>query len=133
MKKIRELKKELGGDYFFLRPLSDKEIRQLQKRNTPQFETRTAVSLTAGCVKIEAVLFKESGRLQLGYDVLVKDTPDANEWICYDSPSDPVSLRESDMLAVLDRVVTQNRLSYTECCFKRIDGKIIKVEKETKE
>ena len=38
----------------------------------------------------------------------------------------PVSLREADMLLVLDRVVRENGLSYTECCFQKLESKTIK-------
>ena len=44
----------------------------------------------------------------------------------YDSLSIPVSLREADMLSVLDRVVRENGLSYTECCFQKLEGKTVK-------
>ena len=74
------------------------------------------------CMKINAVLFQEGGTLRLGYDVYVKDSPGSSEWICFDCPSDCASLKEQDMLAVLDRIVTENGLSYTECCFERLEG-----------
>lgn len=31
-------------------------------------------------------------------------------------------------MAALDRVVQENGLSYTECCFERLDGKTVKKE-----
>ena len=37
------------------------------------------------------------------------------------------------MLSVLDRIVTANGLSYTECCFERLDGKIIMPREKPKE
>ena len=61
--------------------------------------------------------------------MLVKDDPASPEWICYETLSKPVSLTEVDMLSVLDRLVDQRGLSYTESCFKRLDGKIIKDKK----
>lgn len=125
MKRIRELKKELGEKYLFRRFLSDKEIRQLQKMNPAEFETQTAASLTAGCVKIECCIYKTKVGLQLGYDVFVKDDPDSDDWIFYDCPNVPVSTKETDMLAALDQVVDQNGLSYIECCFEKLDGKIV--------
>lgn len=125
MKRIRELKKELGEKYLFRRFLSDKEIRQIQKTNPLEFESQIAASLTAGCVKIECCLYKSSNGIQLGYDVFVKDDPDAADWIFYDSPNVSVSTKETDMLAVLNQVVERNGLSYTECCFEKLDGKIV--------
>ena len=82
-------------------------------------------SLTVGCVKIEATLFKSKEKLKLCYDVFVKDTPDSDEWICYENPPDTVKLKEAEMLLVLDRIVKENGLSYTECCFEKLDGKVI--------
>jgi len=89
-------------------------------------EDTLAASLTVGCMKINTVLFHDSGSLRLGYDVYVKDSPGSAEWICFDCPSDPASLKEQDMLAVLDRIVSENGLSYTECCFERLVGRQIK-------
>lgn len=122
----RKMKNQLGKLYCYKQYITEKEVRRLKKMNPPQFELMTVCSLTAGYVKIEASIFKLDGKIQLGYDVFVKDTPDASEWICYDSPTDEVIIRESAMLAVLDRVVKENELSYTECCFERIDGRLVK-------
>lgn len=122
----RKMKNQLGKLYCYKQYITEKEVRRLKKMNPPQFELMTVCSLTAGYVKIEASIFKLDGKIQLGYDVFVKDTPDASEWICYDSPTDEVIIRESAMLAVLDRVVKENELSYTECCFERIDGRLAK-------
>lgn len=126
MTRVKELKKELGSRYVFEQYLTDREVRQLKKRNPSRFDLQTVCSLTAGCVKIEVSLFKLDGRLQLGYDIFVKDEPDAPEWICYDSPSDVVVMKEPAMLQVLDRVVKEKELSYTECCFERINGRLVK-------
>ena len=125
MKRIKKIKKELGEKYLFRCFLSDKEIQQLKKISRAEFELHTVSSLTAGCVKIECCLYKADDSLQLGYDVFVKDDPDSDDWIFYDSPNASVSTREADMLAVLDQVVEQNGLSYTECCFEKLDGKIV--------
>lgn len=85
--------------------------------------------LTAGCLRLTAVLYRSGNKLLLGYDVFVKDNLDAPEWIYYDGLSDSVSLKETDMLCTLDRVATEHGLSYTESCFDRLDGKIPKKEK----
>ena len=125
MKRIKELKKQLGGKYFFCRPLSDRDVFLLQRNPPKNFAETVVASLTVGCVKIEATLFKSKEKLQLCYDVFVKDTPDSDEWICYENPTDTVKLKEGDMLSVLDRIVSENGLSYTECCFEKLDGKVI--------
>jgi len=130
MKRIRKLKKELGEKYLFRRLLSDKEIRLLQKTNRTEFEVQTIASLTAGCVKIECCLYNADVGLLLGYYVFVKDDPNSGDWIFYDCPNVPVSTKEADMFAVLDQVVEQNSLSYTECCFEKLDGKIVKIQEK---
>lgn len=125
MKLTKDLKNQLGDKYSFTRPVSDRDIFLLQ-RNIPQnFSEVVVASLTVGCVKIEATLFKTKEKLSLCYDVFVKDTPDLDEWICYETPTDTVKLREADMLSVLDRIVLENGLSYTECCFEKLNGKVI--------
>ena len=125
MKRIKELKKQLGGKYFFCRPLSDRDVFLLHRNPPKNFAETVVASLTVGCVKIEAALFKSKEKLKLCYDVFVKDTPDSDEWICYENPPDTVKLREAEMLLVLDRIVKENGLSYTECCFEKLDGKVI--------
>ena len=125
MKLTKDLKNQLGNKYSFTRPVSDRDIFLLQ-RNIPQnFSEVVVASLTVGCVKIEATLFKTKEKLSLCYDVFVKDTPDSDEWICYENPSDTVKLKEAEMLSVLDRIVSENGLSYTECCFEKLNGKVI--------
>lgn len=133
MKRIKELKNQLGDKYFFCRPMSDRDIFLLKRKPPQNFAETVVASLTVGCVKIEATLFKNKEKLSLCYDVYVKDTPDSDEWICYDNPTDMVKLKEAEMLSVLDRVVTENGLSYTECCFEKLNGKVIfPVEKSSK-
>ena len=125
MKRIKELKNQLGDKYFFCRPMSDRDIFLLQRKPPQNFAETVVASLTVGCVKIEATLFKNKEKLSLCYDVFVKDTPDLDEWICYETPTDTVKLKETEMLSVLDRVVTENGLSYTECCFEKLNGKVL--------
>lgn len=133
MKLTKDLKNQLGDRYSFTRPVSDRDIFLLQ-RNIPQkFSEAVVASLTAGCVKIEATLFKTKEKLSLCYDVFVKDTPDSDEWICYETPTDTVKLREAEMLSVLDRIVSENGLSYTECCFEKLNGKVISLKEKPSE
>ena len=133
MKLTKDLKNQLGDEYSFTRPVSDRDIFLLQ-RNIPQnFSEVVVASLTVGCVKIEATLFKTKEKLSLCYDVFVKDTPDSDEWICYENPSDTVKLKEAEMLSVLDRIVSENGLSYTECCFEKLNGKVISPKEKPSE
>ncbi len=127
MNSRNKLKRMLGNRYEFKRLISDKEIRSLQNTNPKHLQMQPAAVLVAGCVKIEVTIYMQAGKMQLGYDVFVKDTPDAVEWICYDSPTDAVRIKEHDMLSVLDRVVRENNLSYTECNFETINGKQVKL------
>ena len=120
MNRVKEVKKALGADYVYQRFMSDREVSRLRRQVPLQFEDTIAASLTVGCMKINAVLFQEDGSLRLGYDVYVKDSPGSSEWICFDCPNDRASLKEQDMLAVLDRIVSENGLSYTEWCFDRL-------------
>ena len=131
MSKIKKLKEELGSRYFFERLHDDADIARLQNSNTDHFPETTVASLTAGCLKIDAVLYRAGGEVHLGYDVFVKDDPESEEWICYDNPTDPVSLKEQDMLAVLDRIASENGLSYTESSFETLEGKEVAVKEKT--
>ena len=74
-------------------------------------------------------LYRASAELLLGYDLFVKDDPGSPEWIYYDGLSDPVSLKEADMIRILDRLIAEHGLSYTESCFDRLDGKAVEKEK----
>ncbi len=126
MKRMRELKRELGDRYVFEQLLTEREVKRIIKLNPAQFEMQTVQSLTVGCVKIELCLYSQSGKPVLGYDIFVKDNPESPEWICYesiDAPNESLSFREDELLAVLDRTVRSNGLSYTECFFERVEGK----------
>ena len=122
MNRVKKLKRDLGSEYAYQRFMSDREVSRLRRQAPQHMDDTIAASLTVGCKKINAVLFLSDVTLRLGYDVYVKDSPGSSEWICFDCPSDRASLKESDMLAVLDRIVTENGLSYTECCFERLEG-----------
>ena len=122
MNRVKKLKRDLGSEYAYQRFMSDWEVSRLRRQMSLRFEDTIAASLTVGCMKINTVLFQTDGALRLGYDVYVKDAPGSAEWICFDCPSDRASLKESDMLSVLDRIVSENGLSYTECCFERLEG-----------
>lgn len=129
MNRKKELQRQLGGRYFYKRFLSEREIKKLRREIPNDFSETVAATLTAGCLRLTAVLYRSGDKLLLGYDVFVKDDPDSSEWIYYDGLSDSVSLKETDMLHILDRIATEHGLSYTESCFDRLDGKMPKKEK----
>lgn len=129
MNRKRELQRSLGNRYSYKRLLNDCEIQRMKKHIPADFSETIAAVLTAGCLRLNAVLYRSCKGLLLGYDVFVKDDPKSPEWIFYDSLSDPVSLKEADMLRILDRMVSEHGLSYTESCFDRLDGKAVRKEK----
>ena len=129
MSRKKELQRQLGSRYSYERLLSDREIQKLQRDIPTGFSETAAAVLTAGCLRLNAVLYRSCKKLLLGYDVFVKDDPGSPEWIYYDGLSEPVSLKETDMLRVLDRTAAEHGLSYTESCFDRLDGKSMKKEK----
>ena len=107
MNRKKELQRQLGGRYSYERLLSDREIQRIGKRIPADFSETAAAVLTAGCLRLNAVLYRSCKELLLGYDVFVKDDPDSPEWIYYDGLSDPVSLKESDMIRILDRLIIE--------------------------
>lgn len=123
MSRRRELQRQLGKRYSYEQRLSDRQLQRLRLRPPAEFTETVAACLTVGCVRLHAVLYRSYSSLLLGYDVFVKDDPSANEWIFFDSLSDPVSLKETEMLLVLDRFTVAQGLSYTESCFARLEGK----------
>lgn len=129
MSRKKELQKHLGNRYSYERFLSEREIKKLRRDIPSDFSETVVAMLTAGCLRLTAVLYRSGDKLLFGYDVFVKDDVDAPEWIYYDGLSDSVNPKETDMLRILDRVATENGLSYTESCFDRLDGKMPKKEK----
>ena len=129
MSRKKELQRQLGGRYSYERLLSDREIQKLRRDIPADFSETTAAVLIAGCLRLAAVLYRASAELLLGYDLFVKDDPGSPEWIYYDGLFDPVSLKEADMIRILDRLITERGLSYTESCFKRLDGKTVEKDK----
>ena len=129
MSRKKELQRQLGGRYSYERLLSDREIQKLRRDIPADFSETAAAVLIAGCLRLAAVLYRASAELLLGYDLFVKDDPGSPEWIYYDGLSDPVSLKEADMIRVLDRMVSEHGLSYTGSCFTRLNGKVIEDKK----
>lgn len=130
MNERKRLKKLLGDKYIFKIFLSLSEVRNiLQSKDTHE---KLLASLTVGCVKINAIVFPTADKSVLGFDILVKDKPDSTEWICYDTVTDEIKLSsynlEQTMFDILNRVVKKYGLSYTDCNFEVVNGKMIKSE-----
>ena len=126
MLKQKKLKKQLGEGYRFQQYRSTEAVYTLLRSLTGRQHFVIVAALTVGMVKLEAILCWQGGSYQLGYDLLVKDTPESKAWICYENLSDQVRYQvrnlEREMFQVLDRAVQQYGLSYTECYFPKLDG-----------
>lgn len=125
MLKQKRLKKQLGEDYFFEQRLTPAVVKNLLDTLGGSNHFLVASSLRVGVVKLEAVIYWSNGKYSLGYDLMVKDTPDSSEWICYESLSEEVRYHvwnlEREMFLVLDRTLEKFGLSYTECRFPQAD------------
>lgn len=128
----KKLKKQLGDKYIFKMCLSVNDVKKLLSENPKDKHEKLFASLTVGCVKINAIVFPTPDKIVLGFDILVKDKPDSSEWICYDTVTDEIKLSsrniEQMMFDILDREVKQYGLSYTDCNFEVVNGKVIKSE-----
>ena len=125
MKRRQELRQQLGARYGYERFLSNGALQRLRERLPEAFSEAVVARLTVGYVRLDAVAYRSFSSVLLGYDVFVRDAPEAAEWIFYDSLPEPVRLREAEMLRVLDDFVETHGLSYTECCFAQLDGKSV--------
>ena len=126
MLRQKRIKRLLGERYFFEQRLSASVVKNLLAELDGSNHFLIAASLTAGVVKLESVIYWHNGRYALGYDLMVKDTPDSPDWICYENLPDPVRYYgrnlEREMFQVLDRAVARLGLNYTVCRFPRLDG-----------
>lgn len=124
--KQKRLKKELGNAYCYEQRLTPAVVKGLLETLDGGNHFLVAASLQVGVVKLEAVVYWVNGKYALGYDLMVKDTPDSPDWICYENLPDEVRYNvwnlEREMFLVLDRAVEQFGLSYTMCRFPKVDG-----------
>ena len=124
MNQRKALKKQLGDGYSYEKIKSSSDVKRILSTAEPLGFDMVVSSLTVGCVRLEAVLYQQSGRKKLGYDLFVKDTPTGQEWICYDNLTDEVRIGafnfEQEMFNVLNAYVVKHGLSYTECSFEKL-------------
>ena len=122
---MNRLKQTLGELSQFEQMLTWQDIQERLRSTLPA--DQYAAVLTTGCVRLDLVLYPGELGTELGYDLYVKDRPDGEEWVCYDSLPDDVRLDmdgvEREMAGVLDREVQRRGLSYTKCPFERVEGK----------
>ena len=85
-------------EYSYEKCVGDDEIRRLLFTFRQDFSEQTAAVLIAGCVKLNAVLYQKDGRIHLGCDLYVKDSPDSVEWIFYEALCDTEDVSELSML-----------------------------------
>ena len=127
MNQRKALKKQLGDGYSYEKIKSSSDVKRILSISEPLGFDMIVSSLTVGCVRLDAVLYQQSGRKKLGYDLFVKDTPTGQEWICYDNLTDEVRIGafnfEQEMFNVLNAYVVKHGLSYTECSFEKLEGK----------
>ncbi len=132
MNERKKLKKQLVEKYIFKKYLSSAEVRKILSESPKDKHDTLFASLTVGCVKINAVVFPTPDCMTMGYDILVKDTPDSTEWICYDTLNDEVKYNalnlEQEMFNTLNREVEKYGLSYTDCNFEVVNGKVVNKE-----
>lgn len=132
MNERKKLKKQLGDKYIFKKYLSSAEVRKILSENSKDKHEKLFASLTVGCVKINAIIFPTPDCMMMGYDILVKDTSDSKEWICYDTLNDDVKYNslnlEQEMFNILSREVKEYGLSYTNCNFEVVNGKVMNKE-----
>lgn len=132
MNERKKLKKQLGDKYIFKMYLSVNEVKKLLSENPKGKNDVLFASLAVGCVKINTVVFPTSEKMLLGFDIIVKDTPESEEWICYDTLNDEVKYNalnlEQEMFNTLNREVEKYGLSYTDCNFEVVNGKVVNKE-----
>ena len=123
--KQRQIKKELKDGYRFDQWFTPAKVQSMLNWDELCDSAIVAASLSAGFVRLDAVIYWANGKFHLGYDLMVKDSPFSREWICYESLPDEVRYNawnlEREMFQVLDRAVEQFDLSYTECRFPVIN------------
>lgn len=124
------LKGQLGQKYSYQRHLQDKQLREFIRQPPSHFREAVVATLQVGCLRMDVVLFAAKGHLRMGCDFFVKDAPDVSDWICYGSADTSCPPRENDMLLALEAVRQRNGLSYTQCCFQRLEGSTIREDKK---
>ena len=81
MLKQKRLKKLLADRYFFEQRLSAAVVKNLLEMLGGSNLFLIAASLAVGVVKLETVVYWNNGKYSLGYDLMVKDSEESDEWI----------------------------------------------------
>ena len=115
------------GIYRFEKHMADDEIYGIVSGAKKLESDSILASLTVGCLKIEAVFYRANEERLPVFEVYVKASADAGEWVCFDSPDDKVGVVDVDfegnMFELLERVRKDYGLSYTDPDFETLAGK----------
>lgn len=118
----------MKAGYLFEQKFTAATVQHILENLEPGDFVVEVAKLTVGVVRLDIVIYWNDGNCQLGYDLMVKDAPSSKTWICYDSLPEEVRIHsrnlEREMFQVLDRAVERNGLSYTECNFRTLEGKL---------
>lgn len=124
----KKVKKELGERYVYKKYMSTSEIKK-KLSGSIGYEERLVATVVAGCVKVNAVICFRNKEPHTLIDILVKDVPTSTDWTCFDSLIDVLKLPsinlENDMFSIMNREVREHNLSYTECNYQQIEGKLL--------
>ena len=122
--KFEELRE---GTYRYEKHMDDDEIYGIVNGYKKLESDCMLASLVVGCLKIEAVFYRANEEKLPVFEVYVKASADAEEWICFDSPDDEVPMVDHDfahnMFRALERVRMDYGLSYTDPDFEMLAGK----------
>lgn len=118
MNQAKRLRQQLGSGYCYKRFYTAQELAALPKAVSGVL----AASLTAGCLRLDAVAAQSADGVTISYELLVRQ-PGYDDWICFDSPELPAKPKEAAMAAVLERLRKKHGLSYTDCRFPELPGK----------
>ena len=66
MSRKKELQRQLGGRYSYERLLSNREIQRMKNHISADFSETAAAVLAAGCLRLNAVLYRSCKELLLG-------------------------------------------------------------------
>ena len=108
MNERKKLKKELGRKYIFKKFMTAGQVRKLFALKNQRLHGKTGTVC----------------------DILVRDIPTSEQWICYDTIQNGfrygVFNTEQELFNILNREVEKYGLSYTECNFEILEGKELK-------
>ncbi|MDR0851764.1 MAG: hypothetical protein LBN36_04665 [Clostridiales Family XIII bacterium] len=132
-----KVKKAVGDDYSFEMLMNMDEIYAYVQGQSRLWADKKMTTMTAGCLRIDAVFLAANEEQLPVFLVYVKESPEAKDWYVYGSPAEEVfeidDTFELQMLGTLDRFREKHGLSYTEPDFEMLSGMIVKESKKPDE